>query len=65
MKFADLGFSEVRAQNLVFSSPYSRTSANGDSPKFVHSMFVIFGSEELRGALPHMYATYTQNPAAG
>jgi hypothetical protein len=41
-----------------------RTSPFGISPKFVRSMFVIFGSEVLRGALPHMYATYTQNPAA-
>jgi hypothetical protein len=32
--FALLGFSEVRAQNPVFSSPYSQTSANGDSRKF-------------------------------
>jgi hypothetical protein len=34
VKFAFLGFSEVRAQNPVFSSPYSGTSVNGDSRKF-------------------------------
>ena len=36
-----------------------RTSPQRSSTKFVLSMFVTFGSEELRKALPRVYATYS------